>query len=241
MTVESETPTLDTTTPARRRRVSTSRRDVLVAALSLIDRDGLEELSMRRLATHLDIEPMSLYTRVANKDGLLAGIAELIWDEVAAGAPSTDDWRDWLRALGDAVRLAVREHPNALPVLIGTAVLPPTMLDVVATQLERTTSARRPRDDSISAICTVTAFALGCAVAETSYCSPAASDDPVTAERQRLRRIARALPPDTPDRLVDTALAVCGCDATDMFTKGIDLILRGCESGRKPKRHARTG
>jgi hypothetical protein len=90
-------------------------------------------------------------------------------------------------------------------------------------------------------MCTVTSFALGCAVAETSFCGPVASDDPVIAERQRLRRIARALPPDTPDRLVETALTVCGCDTTDMFSKGLDLILRGCEADRRPNRRARSG
>ncbi|MGH9231545.1 MAG: TetR/AcrR family transcriptional regulator C-terminal domain-containing protein, partial [Acidimicrobiales bacterium] len=183
----------------------------------------------------------SLYSRVANKDDLLTGIAELIWDQVAAATPPTDDWRAWLRGLGDAVRSAVREHPNALPLLVGTTVFPPTMLEVVATQLDHATSASLSRDDAAGAMCTVTAFALGCAVAETSYCSPVASDDPVTAERQRLRRIARALPPDTPDRLVDTALTVCGCDTTDMFTKGLDLILRGCATEPRPAPRRRGG
>jgi hypothetical protein len=103
------------------------------------------------------------------------------------------------------------------------------------------TSGGRSRDDAVSAVCTVTAFALGCAVAETSYCSPVASDDPVTAERQRLRRITRALPAETPDRLVDAALAVCGCNATEMFTNRLDLNLRGCETDRKPNRRPRSG
>ena len=47
-------------------------------------------------------------------------------------------------------------------------------------------------------------------------------------------------PPDTADRLVDTALAVCGTDATDMFTNGLDLILRGCDTDRKSNQRARS-
>jgi TetR/AcrR family tetracycline transcriptional repressor len=214
-------------TTARRPRGSLSRQNVLVAGLDLVDREGLEALSMRRLAAHLDVETMSLYKRVANKDDLLAGIAQLIWGEVAAAAPPSDDWGDWLRTLANAVRAALRDHPNAIPLLVGIEVLPIDMLEVIATQLERATPGWPTRDNAVSAICAVTAYALGCAFAECSYCNPAATDDPITAERQRLRRIARALPPDTPDRLIDTALAVCGNDTTDMFTKGLDLITRG--------------
>ncbi|MGH9247885.1 MAG: TetR family transcriptional regulator [Acidimicrobiales bacterium] len=228
-TVKSQAEQVAATTTARRRRGAISRDDVLAAALDLVDEEGLDALSIRRLADRLDMEPMSLYKRVTNKDDLLAGIAELIWDEVAAAAPPTNNWADWLRTLGGAVRAAVLQHPHALPLLVATGVFPTGMLEVIATQLERSTPGWPARPDAISAICTVTAFALGCAVAECSYCTPTTADDPTTAERQRLRRIARALPPDTPDRLIDTALDVCGCNADTMFTQGLDLIIRGCQ------------
>ena len=42
--------------------------------------------------------------------------------------------------------------------------------------------------------------------------------------------VSRPLPPDTPDRLVDTALAVCGNDTNNMFTNGLELIIRGSSS-----------
>jgi AcrR family transcriptional regulator len=214
----------------RRRRRSITRHDVLVAALELVDRDGVDELSMRKLAGELDMETMSLYKRVASKDDLLAGVAELIWTEVAAAAPPADDWGDWLRSYGTAIRAAVHEHPHALRLLTAIEVFPLAMLEVVADQLERSSDTWPPGDDAVSAICAVGAFALGCAATELCFghCTPTTAADPVAAERHNLRRIARALPADTPDRLVDTALAVCGSDAGDMFTKGLDLIIRGC-------------
>jgi AcrR family transcriptional regulator len=206
---------------------------VLATALDLVDRDGLDALSIRRLADQLDMEPMSLYKRVTNKDDLLAGIAELIWTEVAESAPPTDDWSGWLRTLGNAIRAALREHPNVVPLLVSMQVFPTSMLEVIATQLERTSPGWPARPEAAAAIDTVTAFALGCAMAECSYCSQAAS------ERQRLSRIARALPADTPDRLIDAALDVCGYDADVMFTNGLDLILRGCEPDKTPARRRR--
>jgi AcrR family transcriptional regulator len=64
-----------------------TRHHVLVAAFELVDRDGPDELSLRELAGELDVETMSIYRRVASKDDLLTGVAELIWSEVAAAAP----------------------------------------------------------------------------------------------------------------------------------------------------------
>jgi AcrR family transcriptional regulator len=243
--VESDSdPASPQTTPRRRRR-ATSRNDVLTAALELVDQEGLDSLSIRRLADRLDMEPMSLYKRVTDKDDLLTGIAELIWNEVATSAQPTDNWADWLHTLGGAVRSAVGDHPNAVPLLVSIQVFPTAMLDIITTQLERATPGWPVRSDAVAAICTVTAFALGCAIAECSYCTPTTSDDPAAAERQRLRRIARALPPDTPDRLIDTALDVCGCNADTTFTRGLDLIIRGCQPNQaaskpRPPRRSST-
>jgi AcrR family transcriptional regulator len=213
----------------RQTRAPVTRHDVLVAALGLVDREGLDELSLRKLAAELDVETMSLYKRVASKDDLLAGVAELIWDEVAAAAPPQDDWGAWLRSLGRAIRAAVHNHPRAVPLLSVIEVFPVPLLEVIATQLERASGGWPPRDEAVSAVWAASAFALGTAMTEVClYCGGAApADDPAATERQQLRRILLALPDDAPDRLVETALAVCGHDVDDMFTKGLDLIIRG--------------
>ena len=79
-------------------------------------------------------------------------------------------------------------------------------------------------------MCAVSAFALGTVLTEVClYCGVPRGDVPAAAERQQLRRVVRALPEDAPDRVVETVLAVCGHDADDMFAKGLDLIVRGCE------------
>lgn len=201
---------------------------MLEAALGLVDRDGLDELSMRKLAAELDVEAMALYRHVDSKDDLLAGLADLVWAEIAAASPPDDDWPAWLRGFGHAVRGSVHRHPNALPVLVVGDVSPRSALELAADQLDRADAARFDRDQAISALRTVTAFALGCVVTELSCFGPAPAGRDET-DRQRLVRVSRALPPETPDRLVDVALEVCGdCDADRVFTEGLDLIVRGC-------------
>jgi AcrR family transcriptional regulator len=68
---------------------------VLHAAIALADADGIEALSMRRLAKELGVEAMSLYNHVANKDEILSGIIDVVSSEVEL--PDGVDWKTALR------------------------------------------------------------------------------------------------------------------------------------------------
>lgn len=80
------------------RRTPLSRERILRAAVALADEDGIEALTMRRLASELGVEAMSLYNHVENKDDLLAGILGLVASEVEL----PEDGVDW--------KLAIRQH-----------------------------------------------------------------------------------------------------------------------------------
>lgn len=82
------------------------------AAVEVIDADGLQACTMRRVATRLGVEPMSLYWHVANKDDLLDGVIAKVLEEVSV-APA--DWPDWRRQLSDfatAFRAIILAHPH---------------------------------------------------------------------------------------------------------------------------------
>ncbi|MFA1544429.1 TetR/AcrR family transcriptional regulator C-terminal domain-containing protein [Actinomadura monticuli] len=104
-------------------RIPLSRRRVLRAAVGLADRDGLDSLTMRRLAQELDVEAMSLYHHVANKEAVFDGIVEVVLaeimdavDGVDAPAPE-DDWQAALRARILAAREVLLRHRWAPQVL----------------------------------------------------------------------------------------------------------------------------
>src|SRR5215471_17702181 len=94
----------DTDEVTEQPRIPLSRRRVLHAAVELADRDGLDLLTMRRLAQEVGAEAMSLYHHVANKEAVLDGIVEVILGEIMAAvdaveAPSPEaDWQAALRA-----------------------------------------------------------------------------------------------------------------------------------------------
>lgn len=90
---------------------------VLRTALDLLDAEGLEALSMRRLAQALYCDPMALYRYAANRAELLDGITELVLNEVAINQHG-QDWEVQLRQTAHDFRLTALRHPHAVPLLV---------------------------------------------------------------------------------------------------------------------------
>jgi AcrR family transcriptional regulator len=83
----------------------------MTAAIELADRDGIESISMRRLAQELGVEAMSLYTHVRSKNDLLAGMADAVISQVPVSAGT--DWKASLRQQALAARSVMLRHPWA--------------------------------------------------------------------------------------------------------------------------------
>ncbi|MGN7200826.1 TetR/AcrR family transcriptional regulator C-terminal domain-containing protein [Arthrobacter sp. SAFR-044] len=94
-----------------------SREVVLNAALGLVDAEGLEALTMRRLGQELGRDPMSLYRYADNRAALLDGVAETVLNELAI-FPDDPDWQAQLRKIAHDLRLLALRHPNVVPLLV---------------------------------------------------------------------------------------------------------------------------
>jgi AcrR family transcriptional regulator len=103
---------------ARPFRPALSRDSVLRAALAIVDREGPERLTMRRLGSELGVDPMAVYRHVPNKSALFDGITEIIWSSVDLdGIDVAGTWQDQLSAVMHTLRDALRAHPRAVVVL----------------------------------------------------------------------------------------------------------------------------
>jgi AcrR family transcriptional regulator len=94
-----------------------TREVVLATALHLIDRDGADALSMRRLAHALGRDPMSLYRHTPNKAALLDGVTEIVLAQLSVD-PADPDWAGQLRAVGRDFRRLALAHPRVVPLLV---------------------------------------------------------------------------------------------------------------------------
>jgi AcrR family transcriptional regulator len=121
----------------RGRPAKLSRESIVAASLELLDREGEQALTMRRLATELDVEAMSLYRHLRDRAALLEAIAERLAAEIEPRPPE-EDWADALRGLAGDLRALARRHPGAFA-LVGMRVL-------------NTPRALRPLEDVLAAL-----------------------------------------------------------------------------------------
>ncbi|MER6047177.1 TetR/AcrR family transcriptional regulator C-terminal domain-containing protein [Streptomyces sp. NPDC001793] len=114
------------------RRAGLSLAKVLDAALEVVDRDGIEKLSMRRLGSELGVEAMTLYHYLPNKAALLDGLVERV---VSAVRPSfgdpAEDWPRELRAFAVAFRGELLRHPGVIVLIATRPVQSPAALQAV--------------------------------------------------------------------------------------------------------------
>src|SRR5687768_16340103 len=117
-------------TESARARRPLSRARILRTALGIVDREGLDALTMRRVAAKLDVEAMSLYHHVPNKDAILDGVYDLVITK--AELPKGDVTAEhWIRGTAAAFRRLAHQHPRAVPLFTSR---PLPLLDAAAAE-----------------------------------------------------------------------------------------------------------
>lgn len=98
-----------------------SRRKALEAALEIVDTEGLDALSIRRLGEALKVNGASLYHHFTNKDDILVGVTQLALADVAAPRSENLSWRVWLPMNAYRTRQALVSHPELIPIMLRRA------------------------------------------------------------------------------------------------------------------------
>jgi AcrR family transcriptional regulator len=111
-------------TQANAGRIPLSKERVLRAAVDLADAEGIEAVSMRRLAKELGVEAMSLYNHVANKDDMLNGIVEIVTSEIEVPSNGAD-WKASIRRSAISAHDAFLRHRWAVPLMMRTTTVIP--------------------------------------------------------------------------------------------------------------------
>jgi AcrR family transcriptional regulator len=150
-----------------------TRADVCQAALDLVDEEGLEALSMRRLGARLGIEAMSLYHHVRDKadllDALHAAVLGRLEPEGAAPRRALPSgWRTLLGGLCRALRSTLLRHPNVVPLFTRKEVRAPEALGTLERVGAALAAAGFDAEESRRAIWVVGMFTIGHVIFETS-------------------------------------------------------------------------
>jgi AcrR family transcriptional regulator len=189
-----------------------SRERVLEAAVALVDRAGLDALTMRALAEELGVEAMSLYRYVSSKDDLLDGVHARILGELAV-PERAGPWREVLRDLARAFRSVLEAHPNALLLFATRPAVAPGSVALLERTLRLLFDAGFG-DDALHAVQAGISFVVGHTLWRVGAADP--------EEARRLARLARTRTLDPDEE----------CEY------GLDALLLGLEAKLRRRRRA---
>jgi AcrR family transcriptional regulator len=200
-----------------------TRDQVVEAALRVMDAEGLDAVSMRRVAREVGVEAMSLYNHVRDKEDLLDGVVDLVMRSFAfPEARSGDDWVAYGRAIARSWRDLLKAHPNVVA-LFAHRHKPMRSFESLR-PMEAALRALREMglsvEDSVRAFQVIGGYIMGYVMMESGQMfTPGDEGDPATLARElpahELPCIAAALP------------FMADCDVDAQFEFGLDLMLDG--------------
>jgi TetR/AcrR family transcriptional regulator, tetracycline repressor protein len=141
---------------------------VVDAALRLADEEGLERLSLRRLAAALDVTPMSIYRHVRDKDDLLDLMVDRLLEQLDLAASGSQTWQEALRRLAAALLAMLEAHPAA-PLLLSRPFNSQSALRISETMLAILDRAGFSPDQSVRLLQVMTGMVLGPAIHRATY------------------------------------------------------------------------
>jgi TetR/AcrR family transcriptional regulator, tetracycline repressor protein len=226
---------------AETERARLSKGAVVERALALADADGLDALTIRRLAAELRVTPMALYWHFRNKDELLDGLADRVWAEIDTDVDPAADWLVQLRGMLESLVRTLRAHPAASQLLlIGEKLNGGAALQATETTLEVLRRGGFDPEHAAEVARGALWTGLMLVMSEPGF-DPGLTEDE-RAERLRRMRVRLALlPPDRYPRVVEAAAALTVCDDPDFHYRfGIDAFIAGVEA-MAPRRPGSPG
>ncbi|HEY7049051.1 MAG TPA: TetR/AcrR family transcriptional regulator C-terminal domain-containing protein [Jatrophihabitantaceae bacterium] len=225
---------------ARTAKEELNRDAVVDRALAIADVEGLDAVTIRRLATEFGVTPMALYWHVSNKDELLAAMGDRLFADIDVDAlVSTGPWQQQLRRITAALVRALRAHPAAAMLGAQRVLFSETGCELAERVLQLLVKA----GFGIGTACDIASYAMQTAVMLVAQrpgepTSPADERDAVTTAK---REAIAQLPRDRFPLLVESAEALTSTDDEDAYYRfGIDLFIAGVE-GIRPKGAKRAG
>lgn len=203
-----------------------SKQRVVVEAVRLADREGVDGLSMRRLAGALGAGAMSLYHYVASKDELLDAMIDIVFEEIEL-PPEDTDWQSAMRRVGVSTRQVLARHPWAIGLMESRTSPGPANLR----HREAFTACLRKAGFSVltatHANWLLNSYVYGYALQAASLPFDTADELAEMTEDVYLPQ----LPPDEFPYLNESAAALvaAGYDPAEEFTFGLDLVLAALE------------
>jgi AcrR family transcriptional regulator len=197
---------------------------VVSAALSVVEAEGGDALTMRRVADEIGVSASSLYGYVRNKEELVQFVLEQIMTEIRV-PPASRDWQDMLRSWARETRAVFRRHPGVAGLTLGRVPFGPAMLAVAERMLAALRGAGIP--DQVAAYAGDLGSLYVAAFAYEEDVTPVAEPGEFAAQAGSW---LKSLPPGEFPHTVALADQLVAGDSDDRFEWGLDVLIRGLAS-----------
>jgi AcrR family transcriptional regulator len=220
-------------------RAPLSREEIVGAALRVVDREGLEATSMRRVAEELGAAPSALYWHVRNKDELLQLVLDRVAGEIELPPLDPEHWQEQLKQVAREMRRVLTSHRDIARVTLGSIPAGPNTLVVVEWMHALLREAGLP-DRIVALVGDVAGLYVGAYAFEESLglASPTGEELPPEQVLAMLRDYWGSLPPERFPHTLALLDVLFEGGPDERFEFGLDVIVRGlaslaAESGQK--------
>ena len=201
-----------------------SREVVITAALQVVEAEGGQALTMRRVADQVGVSASSLYGYVANKEELVQLVLDRIIREIDV-PQAGGDWQEMLKDFGRAMLGVFRRHPGVAGLTLGRVPWGPSMVAIGELVLAELRGAGIP--DQVAAYAgDLAGLYVGSFAYELEVAAATGPDD----DRAQVTTWLESLPPDRFPHTVALVTELLAGSPEDRFEWGMDVIVRGIAS-----------
>jgi AcrR family transcriptional regulator len=200
---------------------------VVAAARGIVERHGLDALTMRRLATDLGVAPNTLYSHVTGKSALVDLLMDDVAGEVEAPDPETIEWRDGLHTMFASTRRTVAAVPELAPLFLCRAPRGPNALRLGEVTLELLARGAVEGPAAVRALRALLVYSFGYA----AFAAARAEDPDPIGRAQRAERAFAA--DDSLPRTSALAAELARAPAEAGFESGLEALIAGIGGPRR--------
>src|SRR5215472_14105451 len=203
-----------------------SKHTVTESALKLADADGLDALTIRKLAEHLGVTPMALYWHFRSKEDLLEGVAEQVWGEIDVNTDPDAPWWAQLQGVLESLVRVLRAHPAAPQLVLQHEKRNEAALRATEVTLDilRTAGFDPQHASMIARSALWTGITL--VMSEPGFQPELSAEERTEMQRRNQVELAM-LPAARYPRLIECAAPMTTCDPEYHYRFGIGLFIDG--------------
>ena len=207
-------------------RARLSKRTVVDRALKLADTDGLDSLTIRKLAQDLGVTPMALYWHFRSKEDLLEGMAEQVWGEIDVHTDPSVPWWAQLQGGLESLLRVLRAHPAAPQLVLEHEKRNEAALRATEATLQILLGAGFDPQHAAEIARSTLWTGITLVMSEAGY-HPELSEDERAEFHRRNELYLAMLPAARYPRLVECASPMANCDPDFHYRLGVEMFIAG--------------